>query len=68
MPRPMKVKMFMDAKPSIVEEQINAWLDHIGSATIVKTETLVTATARKTDDGTYPCIVVTVWYEPPEPN
>ena len=30
MPRPMKVKMFMDAKPSIVEEQINAWLDHIG--------------------------------------
>jgi hypothetical protein len=68
MPRPMKVKMFMDAKPSIVEEQINAWLDHIGSATIVKTETLVTAIAEKTDDGTYPCIVVTVWYEPPEPN
>ena len=68
MPRPMKVKMFMDAKPSIVEEQINAWLDHIGSATIVKTETLVTATAGKTDDGTYPCIIVTVWYEPPEPN
>jgi hypothetical protein len=64
----MKVKMFMDAKPSIVEEQINAWLDHIGSATIVKTETLVTATAGKTDDGTYPSIVVTVWYEPPEPN
>ena len=68
MPRPMKVKMFMDAKPSIVEEQINAWLDHIGSATIVKTETLVTATAGKTDAGTYPCIIVTVWYEPPEPN
>jgi hypothetical protein len=68
MPRPMKVKMFMDAKPSIVEEQINAWLDYIGSATIVKTETLVTAIAEKTDDGTYPCIVVTVWYEPPEPN
>ena len=68
MPRPMKVKMFMDAKPSIVEEQINAWLDHIGSATIVKTETLITAIAGKTDDGVYPCIVVTVWYEPPEPN
>jgi hypothetical protein len=60
--------MFMDAKPSIVEEQINAWLDRIGSATIVKTETLFTAIAEKTDDGTYPCIVVTVWYEPPEPN
>jgi hypothetical protein len=68
MPRPMKVKMFMDAKPSIVEEQINAWLDYIGSATIIKTETLVTAIAEKNDDGTYPCIVVTVWYEPPEPN
>jgi hypothetical protein len=38
MPRPMKVKIFMDAKPSIVEEQINAWLDCLGSATIIKTE------------------------------
>jgi hypothetical protein len=27
-PRPMKVKMFMDAKPSTIEEQINAWLDY----------------------------------------
>jgi hypothetical protein len=63
MPRPMKVKMFMEA--SIVEEQI-AWLDCLGSATIIKTETVVTAIAEKPTDGTHPCIVI--WYEPPEAN
>ena len=68
MPRPMRVKMFMDAKPSVIEEQINAWLDYLGSATIIKSETVVTATAEKPNDGTYPCIVVTVWYEPPAPD
>jgi hypothetical protein len=68
MPRPMQVKMFMDAKPSAIEEQINAWLDYLGSATIIKMETVVTAIAEKPNDGTYPCIVVTVWYEPPEPS
>jgi len=64
----MKVKMFMDAKPSVIEEQINAWLDYLGSATVIKSETVVTAIAEKPNDGTYPCIVVTVWYEPPESN
>ena len=64
----MKVKMFMDAKSGAIEEQINAWLDFVGSATIIKTETVVTAVAEKPNDGTHPCIVVTVWYEPPEPN
>ena len=64
----MKVTMFMDVRPNIVEEQINAWLDHLSSATIIKTETVVTAIAEKTVDGTYPCIVVTTWYEPPDPN
>jgi hypothetical protein len=68
MPRPMKVKMFMDAKPSIVEEQINAWLDNLSSATIIKSETVVTAITQKPIDGTFPCIVVTIWYEPSEPN
>ncbi len=68
MPAPMKIKVFMDEKASEIETQINAWLDHIGSATIIKTETLVTAVAEKPSDGTYPCIVVTVWYEPPESN
>ena len=68
MPKPMQVKIFMDGKASEVEKQINAWLDYLGSATIVKTETVVTAVAEKPDDGTYPCIVVTIWYEPPEAN
>ena len=27
MPRPMKVKMSMDPDSSIIEEQINAWLE-----------------------------------------
>ena len=65
MPKPMKVKIFMDARSSAVEEQINAWLADVGSPAIIKTETVVTAIAEKANDGTYPCIVVTVWYEPP---
>ena len=64
MPRPMKVKIFMDASASAVEQQINAWLDLQGSAAIIKMETVVTAVAEKPNDGTHPCIVVTVWYEP----
>jgi hypothetical protein len=66
MPRPMKIKMFMDSKPSAIEEQINAWLNNLGSAAIIKTETVVTAVADKPNDAAHPCIVVTVWYEPPE--
>jgi hypothetical protein len=68
MPKPMKVKIFMDEKASVIEDQINAWLDYLGSATIVQMETVVTAVAEKPNDGTYPCIVVTVWYEPPASN
>jgi hypothetical protein len=68
MPRPMKVKMFMGAKPSTIEEQINAWLDRLSSATIIKTDTVVTAIAEKPTDATYPCVVVTIWFEPPELN
>ena len=68
MPRPMKVKMFMDSKPGAIEDQINAWLDRVGSAAIIKTETVVAAIAERPNGGTSPCIVVTVWYEPPEPN
>jgi hypothetical protein len=66
MPRPMKVKMFMGAEPSKVEEQINAWLDKLSSATIIKTETVVAAIGQKSTDGTFPCIIVTIWYEPAE--
>jgi hypothetical protein len=68
MPRAMKVKIFMDSNASTIETQINEWLDYLGSAVIVKTETVVTAIAEKPKDGTYPCIVVTVWYEPPNSN
>jgi len=64
----MKIKVFMDEKASEIEKQVNAWLDNIGSATIIKSETAVTVVAEKPNDGTHPCIVVTVWYEPPEPN
>jgi hypothetical protein len=64
MPKPLKVKIFMDATASVIEQQINAWLEGLGSATIIKMETVVTAVAEKPSDGTYPCIVVTVWYEP----
>jgi hypothetical protein len=68
MPRPMKVKIFMDASASALEQQINAWLDGLGSAAIIKMETVVTAVAEKPNDGSYPCIVATVWYEPPPSN
>ncbi|HSZ64675.1 MAG TPA: hypothetical protein VK825_00595 [Xanthobacteraceae bacterium] len=66
--KPLKVKVFMDEKASEIEKQVNAWLENIGSAAIIKTDTVVTAVAEKPNDGTHPCIVVTVWYEPPEPN
>lgn len=68
MPRPMKVKVFMDRSASTIEGQINAWLDQLGSATIIKTETVATNVAEKPNDGTHPCIVITVWYEPPPSN
>jgi hypothetical protein len=68
MPKPIKVKIFMDSKASVIEEQINAFLDYLGSASVIKTETVVTAIAEKPNDGTYPCIVVTIWYEPPDSN
>jgi hypothetical protein len=66
MPKPLKVKIFMDVSASVVEEQINTWLTKLGSAAIIKTETVVTAVSKKSTDGTYPCIVVTVWYETPD--
>ena len=66
MPRPMKVKFFMGSQPSELEERINAWLDHVRSAMIIRTETRTTAVAAKSNEGTSPCIVVTIWYELPE--
>jgi hypothetical protein len=59
MPQPLKIKIFMDASPVRVEEQINTWIASESPITIIRTETVVTAVAEK------PCIVVTIWYEPP---
>jgi hypothetical protein len=58
MPKPLKVKIFMNASASAVEDQLNTWLGQLGPAAIIKTDTTVTAV------GERPCIVVTVWYEP----
>jgi hypothetical protein len=62
---PLKVKIFMDVSASVIEEQINAWLAKLGSAAIIKTDTVVTTITRGSTDGASPFIVVTIWYEPP---
>ena len=61
--KPLKVKLFMETNASAIEEKINAWLASQDSITIIKTETVVTAAAEKSNAN--PWIVVTVWYEPP---
>ena len=58
-------RVFMDTRAIVIEDQINAWLDQAGAVVIIKTDTVMTAVAEKAGDGTRPCIVVTVWYEPP---
>lgn len=58
MPQPIQVKIFMDTRPTALEEQINAWLAQLGKAVVIRSETVVAAIAEK------PNIVVTVWYEP----
>ncbi len=62
--KPLKIKIFMETSASAIEEKINAWLASQDSITIIKTETVVTAAAEKSNGGN-PWIVVTVWYEPP---
>ena len=42
MPRPLKIKIFMDTNASAIEEQINAWLASQTSASIIKTEMVST--------------------------
>jgi hypothetical protein len=63
MPRPMRVKFFMGSETNVLEERINTWLDQLGAASIISTQTRVANVVEKPNDGTYPCIVVTVWYE-----
>lgn len=58
----------MDTDASAIEGRMNEWLGKIGSPSIIKTETVVTAITEKPNDRSLPCLVVTVWYEPPESN
>jgi hypothetical protein len=53
----------MEQQTSTLEQRINAWLEQLGVVSIIRTETTVTSVAEKANDGTYPSIVVTVWYE-----
>jgi hypothetical protein len=68
MPQPLKIKIFMDASPSKLEEEINSWLAAANPITIIKTETVVGAPADRPNERSGPCIVVTLWYEPPAPD
>jgi hypothetical protein len=61
--RDMKVKVFVDSSATRIETQINELLDSLSPGDVIRTETAVTAIAEKPNDGTYPCIVVTVWYD-----
>jgi hypothetical protein len=65
MPRPLQVKIFMDSRANVIEEQINAWLASQTSVSIIKTETAISAGAEKPGDTGSPWLVVTIWYEPP---
>jgi alkanesulfonate monooxygenase SsuD/methylene tetrahydromethanopterin reductase-like flavin-dependent oxidoreductase (luciferase family) len=59
----MRVRIFMGGTPATIAEQINDWFENeAGSAQIVKTETAVGPAVDRY--GPYPCIVITIWYEP----
>jgi hypothetical protein len=60
----MQVKMFVDDDAKAIEARINEWLETL-AGTVIKTETHVTAIAEKANNGTHPCIVTLIWYEPP---
>ena len=62
----MKVKIFMDSRVDRLEQEINNWFESsIGGDQIIKMETVIAPVEEKTGDGSFPCIVVTIWYEPP---
>jgi hypothetical protein len=67
MPGPLKIKIFMDTSASAIEEQINTWLASQTSVSIIKTETVIGGAADRST-GIHPCLVVTIWYEPPTPD
>lgn len=57
----MKLKLFMDANPDNIENRVNGWLSN-GDIEISRTEMTLNSVAEKPDDGTYPCIVIAIWY------
>ncbi|MGO4871004.1 MAG: hypothetical protein ACLPGW_10395 [Roseiarcus sp.] len=58
----MRLKLFMDAKPTEIEEQVNEWLKN-KEIVVMRTEVTMSNVAEKPDDGTYPCIVAAIWYD-----
>jgi hypothetical protein len=68
MARPLQVKIFMDNRANVIEEQINAWLVSQTSVSIIKTETAISAGDGNPSDRGGPWFVVTIWYEPPAPD
>ena len=60
----MRVRIFMDPEPAVVEERVNHWLEHeLGNAEIIKTETTGVVAAPGSDGRSYPYIIVTIWFE-----
>ena len=59
----MKIKIFMDSNANRVETQVNEFLGQLGKGQVIKTETLLAPVAEKPNDGTFPCIVVSIWYD-----
>jgi hypothetical protein len=57
----MKLKLFMDANPGNIEQRVNEWLSG-GKIEVLRTEMTMNSVAEKPNDGTYPCIVIAIWY------
>jgi hypothetical protein len=68
MPRPLQIKIFMDSRANVIEEQINAWLASQTSVSIIKTETAISGGAGNPSGTAGPWLIVTIWYEPPPPD
>jgi hypothetical protein len=57
----VKLKLFMSSNPPDIEQRVNEWL--IGDKIeVLRTEMTMNSVAEKPDDGTYPCIVIAIWY------
>lgn len=60
----MRVKIFMDNNAKDLEKKVNNWLeDGLGTAEIVHIQTTATSVVEFRES--IPCIIVTLWYEPP---